>query len=123
MNRLYAFSACPVTASHVTVASRYSSMACSPSPPLKNRVFRTLTIGDVLEGFMDNMSQEQIDEELKLFDRIGRELLGQDKDYTECGGVIDECIRDSALYRYLVQTHAVFLPCLLKRICPYDHAT
>lgn len=53
-------------------------------------MFRTLTIGDVLEGFMDNMSQEQIDEELKLFDRIGRELLGQDKDYTECGVVIDE---------------------------------
>lgn len=53
-------------------------------------MFRTLTIGDVLEDFMDNMSQEQIDEELKLFDRIGRELLGQDKDYTECGVVIDE---------------------------------
>lgn len=53
-------------------------------------MIRTMTIGDVLEGFMDNMSQEQIDEELKLFDRIGKELLGGDKDYTQCGVVIDE---------------------------------
>lgn len=51
---------------------------------------RTITMGDIMEGFMGNMSEEQIDEELKLFDRIGHELLGKKSDYAACGVVIDE---------------------------------
>ena len=54
--------------------------------------FRTLTVGNMLEGFIDNMSEEQIDEELKLFRKIAGELKGKrhTNKYDELGVLIDE---------------------------------
>lgn len=51
---------------------------------------RATTVGDMLEGFIDNMSEEQIDEELKLFQKIAKELKIGKKDYAGMGVLIDE---------------------------------
>lgn len=47
----------------------------------------TTTTGDMIYGFMDNMSDEQIDQEIKLFKRYAR-MLGAD-DYTNLTVLID----------------------------------
>lgn len=52
--------------------------------------FRTTTVGDMLEGFIDNMSDEQIDEELKLYGKISKELKMGKADYASMGVLIDE---------------------------------
>lgn len=44
----------------------------------------------MLEGFVDNMSEEQIDEELKLFRKIAKELKIGRNDYARMGVLIDE---------------------------------
>lgn len=48
----------------------------------------TTTTGDMIYGFMDNMSDEQIDQEIKLFRRYAR-MLGA-KDYTNLIVLIDD---------------------------------
>lgn len=52
--------------------------------------FRTMTVGDMLEGFIDNMSSEQIDKEIKLFEHINRTLERGRHDYAEIGIIVDE---------------------------------
>ena len=52
--------------------------------------FRTTTVGDMLEGFIDNMSDEQIDKELKLFGKIAKELKDGKNNYAGLGVLIDE---------------------------------
>lgn len=52
--------------------------------------FRTATVGGMLEGFIGNMSEEQIDEELRLFGRIAKELKIRKDDYASMGVLIDE---------------------------------
>lgn len=62
--------------------------------------FRTMTVGDMLEGFIDNMSSEQIDKEIKLFEHINRTLERGRRDYAEIGIIVDEdCIVDSGMLK------------------------
>lgn len=53
-------------------------------------MFRTLTVNDMVEGFVDNMPQKQIDEELRFFGKIARKLMLTRNHYGELGVVIDE---------------------------------
>lgn len=51
---------------------------------------RTTTVGELIEGFIDNMSQNQIDEELRFFEKVSRKLKGSRGDYGNLGIIIDE---------------------------------
>lgn len=53
-------------------------------------MFSTTTVGDMLEGFIDNMPDEQIDSELEFFQNVSEKLNGKGSDYSNLGVVIDE---------------------------------
>ncbi len=48
------------------------------------------SVGDMLEGFVDNMSDKQLDEEIKLFQAIARGLKISRNNYAELGVIIDK---------------------------------
>lgn len=52
--------------------------------------FRTMIVDDMMEGFIGNMSQEQIDEEFKLFQKITKELGVYINNYGTLGIIVDE---------------------------------
>lgn len=51
---------------------------------------RIMTVGELIEGFVDNMSQDQIDEELRFFGKVARKLGCSRIDYGHLGVMIDE---------------------------------
>lgn len=52
--------------------------------------FNTTTVGGMLEDFIGNMPQEQIDGELKLFQHISYTLKGPGCGYAGLGVLVDE---------------------------------
>lgn len=51
---------------------------------------RIMTVGELIEGFVDNMSQDQMDEELRFFGKVARKLRHFRINYGRLGVIIDE---------------------------------
>lgn len=72
--------------------------------------FRTTTVGDMLEGFTDNMSEEQIDKELKLFRKVAKELGMKKDNYDTMGVLIDEDHLVDGDTLEVLRTHFGYMP-------------
>lgn len=52
-------------------------------------MMQVMQVGEMIEGFINNMPDEQIDRELKLFRQMANKLKGPRYDYARLGVVMD----------------------------------